>query len=67
MTEQDKKDNFKRIAERRTNEILDKISSFKNFTNNSFYQYDETQLRKITTAIVDELKEVMEVLRNEIK
>ena len=31
-----KRENFKRIAERRTNEILDKINSFKNFSKSIF-------------------------------
>ncbi len=57
MDESKKKENFKRIAERRTNEILAKISSFKNFTNNSFYIYDNTDIEKIAKAIVQEVKD----------
>lgn len=62
-----KEENFKRIAERRTNEVLEKIASFKNFTNKSFYKYDKDQLEKIFRAIVEQVKESMEVLQNALE
>ena len=57
MDESKKKENFKRIAERRANEILAKISSFKNFANNSFYICDDADIEKIAKAIVQEVKD----------
>lgn len=63
----DKENNFKRIAERRTNEILAKINSFKHFRNNSFYKYTANQLDKIEEAIKEELETIMLALRKEIE
>lgn len=54
-----KQENFKRIATRRTNEILARIHSFKNFTNESFYEYTDEEIEKIAKAIVDEIKETI--------
>lgn len=60
----DKKENFKKIAEKRTNEILVKIQSFLNFTNASYYEYSEEQLILIADAIKEEVDNVMDKLRN---
>lgn len=59
----DKKENFKKIAEKRTNEILIKIQSFVNFTNTSYYEYTEQQLQLIENAIKEELENTMAKLR----
>ncbi len=67
MDDNKKRENFKRIAERRTNEILAKISSFKNFANNSFYIYDNDDIEKITRAIVQEIKNSIAPLIKENK
>lgn len=50
-----KKENFKRIAENRTNKIVDMISKLHNLTNSSFYQYDDEQIEKMFNAIQNEL------------
>jgi hypothetical protein len=50
-----KKDNFKRIAENRTNKIIDLISKLHNLTNTSFYEYDYEQIEKMFNAIQQEL------------
>ena len=39
-----KKDNFKRIAEKRTNKIIESISKLHNLTNTSFYEYTDTEI-----------------------
>ena len=57
-----KHDNFIKIAERRTNEILTKIESLKNLSNKSFYEYSKTELLKIFNAIETEIKETKEFL-----
>ena len=62
-----KRENFKRIAERRTNEILDKIRSFRNFSNSSFYEYTNEDIEKIVEAIVNEIKQNIMPLRKEDK
>lgn len=67
MTEEQKKENFKKIAERRTNEILAKIASFKNFSNSSYYSYTEEQIDKITAYILAEVKESIIPLKDNKK
>ena len=39
-----KKDNFKRIAEKRTNKIIESISKLQNLTNTYFYEYTDEQI-----------------------
>lgn len=50
-----KQDNFKRIAENRTNKIIDMISSLNNLSNTSYYEYTEEQITAIFDAIQTEL------------
>lgn len=50
-----KQDNFKRIAENRTNKIIDMISSLNNLSNTSYYEYTEEQITAIFDAIQAEL------------
>lgn len=51
----DKKDNFKRIAEARTNKILSSISLLGNLSNKSYYEYTDEQIDNIFEAIQSEL------------
>ena len=67
MTDEQKKENFKRIAERRTNEILAKIASFKNFSNSYHYLYTEEQIDKITAYILAEVKKSIIPLKDDKK
>ena len=50
-----KKDNFKRIAEKRTNKIIESISKLQNLTNTYFYEYTYEQIEAIFEAIQEEL------------
>lgn len=50
-----KQDNFKRIAENRTNKIILLISKLQNLSNSSFYEYDEEQINLIFNSIQNEL------------
>lgn len=50
-----KQANFKKIAENRTNKIIDMISSLGNFTNTSFYEYTDEQINAVFDAIQEEL------------
>ncbi len=50
-----KRDNFKRIAENRTNKIIELISKLQNLMNPSFYEYTEEEIDSIFNAIQDEL------------
>lgn len=50
-----KQQNFKRIAENRTNKILDLLSKLHNLTNLSFYEYTDEQVSKMFELIQKEL------------
>ena len=51
----DKKANFIRIAEARTNKIIESISLLGNLANTSYYEYSPEQIEAIFGAIQDEL------------
>ena len=52
---ENKKANFKRIAENRTNKIINMISLLGNLSNSSFYEYTDSQIETIFDAIQNEL------------
>ena len=52
----DKKNNFKRIAENRTNKIISMIKLLGNCSNKSNYSYTDEEVKKIFSAIENELK-----------
>ena len=52
----DKKNNFKRIAENRTNKIIDMLELLGNLSNTSFYEYSDADIEKIFNAIEDQLE-----------
>ncbi len=49
-----KKNNFKRVAENRVNKIIKLISSLANLSNTSFYEYTDEQIDAIFNAIEEE-------------
>lgn len=51
-----KEDKFVRIAEARTNKIIDMIRLLGNCSNKASYEYSKEDVRKIFTAIENELK-----------
>lgn len=51
-----KREKFVRLAETRTNKIIDMIRLLGNCANKSNYEYSETDVQKIFTAIDKELK-----------
>ena len=51
----DKKANFIRIAESRTNKIIESITLLGNLSNPSYYEYTPEQIDAIFSAIQDEL------------
>ena len=55
MNEQ-KREAFLRLAEKRTNSVLDKIRVLSNCANPYAYDYSEDDVRKIFSAIDQELK-----------
>ena len=56
-TEQEKAERFKRVAENRTNKIIDQIRLLGNCANRSNYEYSDEDIKKIFSAIESELKE----------
>lgn len=56
-TEQVKAERFKRVAENRTNKIIDQIRLLGNCANKSNYEYSEEDVKKIFSAIEAEIKE----------
>ena len=49
---------FKRVAEARTNAVLDKVRVLGNVSNRQIYGYSEEDIDKIFTAINKQLKKV---------
>ena len=52
-----KRDKFVRLAEARTNKILDMIQLLGNCSNSGAYDYTQQDVDKIFTAIENELRE----------
>tara|TARA_Y100001933_G_C18937415_1_gene537993 strand:- start:836 stop:1063 length:228 start_codon:yes stop_codon:yes gene_type:complete len=55
--EESKRDKFKRIAEARTNKIIDMVRLLGNCSNRSLYEYDDKDIEKIFSTIQAELNE----------
>ena len=55
---QEKTDRFKRVAEKRTNKIIEQIRLLGNCSNRSNYEYSEEDVKKIFSVIDAELKDV---------
>ena len=51
----DKKANFIRLAESRTNKVIDGIRLLGNLSNTSYYEYTPDQIEAIFNAIEEEL------------
>jgi len=62
-----KKENFKRIAENRVNKILTLYKQLENLSNTSFYEYTNDQIEKIFETLEAELKTTKEKLIKENK
>jgi hypothetical protein len=56
MTAETKREAFTRLAERRTNAVLDRIRILGNLSNPYAYEYTEEDARAIFLAIEQELK-----------
>lgn len=54
-----KRERFIRLAEKRTNEVLDRLRILGGCANRRMYEYDASDIRKIKKAITDELTRVM--------
>lgn len=54
--EESRRERFKRVAAKRTNEILEKIRILGNCSNKSSYEYTEEEVNKIFSEIDKQLK-----------
>lgn len=61
-----KRENFKRLAEKRTQNILDDLRILTNLTNTSNYDYDEEDVKKIFTAIEKAVKDAKKEFSTEL-
>ncbi len=62
-----KQQNFKRIAENRTEKIVDLISKLHNLSNSSFYEYTDEQIDKMFDIIQKELDKQKEEFKRKGK
>jgi len=53
-----KRERFKRLAEYRTNEVLNRLKVLGNCSNKSAYEYTDEEISKIFAEIEKKLKEV---------
>lgn len=58
--QESKKQRFVRVAEKRTNHIIDQIDKLKNLDNSQVYEYSNDQIN----TICDSLMEQIETTRN---
>lgn len=56
MEQENRHERFKRLASKRTNEILEKIRILGNCANKSSYEYTEEEVNKIFNEIDKQLK-----------
>ncbi|MBI1811995.1 MAG: hypothetical protein HYR78_08750 [Nitrospirae bacterium] len=56
MEQESRSERFKRIAAKRTNDILEKIRILGHCSNKSSYEYTEEEINKIFTEIDKQLK-----------
>lgn len=54
---QEKRENFRRLAEARTNKIIDMLGLLGNLSNKSHYEYSQEQVDAMFQAIQQELEE----------
>lgn len=62
-----KTENFKRLAENRTNKIIDMMNLLGNLSNKSNYSYSEEQVNIIFNTLEDELKKQKAKFIKEVK
>ena len=56
MTSETKKQRFQRLAEKRTNEVLERLRILGNCANRAQYEYAAEEIRKIFNTIEREVK-----------
>ena len=56
--ENKRRENFKRLAEARTNQVLKKLKVLGNCSNRSSYDYSEEEVNKIFSEVEKKIREV---------
>ena len=56
LMKETREDRFKRLATKRTNEIINKIRILGNTSNRSMYEFSESDVNKIFNHIQEEIK-----------
>lgn len=56
MEKESRHERFKRIAERRVNEIIEKVRILGNCSNKSSYEYSEEEIQRIFSEIDKQIK-----------
>ncbi|ETJ21055.1 hypothetical protein Q604_UNBC18358G0001 [human gut metagenome] len=56
MQNESKRDKFIRLAETRTNKIIDMIRLLGNCSNTRIYEYNKDDVKKIFSAVEEEIK-----------
>lgn len=59
-----KQENFKRLAESRTNKVIDMLQLIGNLSNTSNYEYTSEDITKIFDAILIEVERQQKKFRN---
>jgi len=59
-----RRERFTKLAEQRTDAVLNKLRLVGNLSNRSNYQYDEIDIRKIFLAIDEQLRTVKAKFQN---
>lgn len=62
-----KEEKFKRIVSLRTQKALDALRSIGKCSNKSIYSYSETDIRKIFSAIEEEIRNVKNLFKGKDK
>lgn len=58
MINESRDDKFKRLAQKRTNDVLDRLRVLGNCANRSVYDYTEQDINKIFSEIDQQIKDV---------
>ena len=66
-SEETRSERFRRVATRRTNDILNRIRVLGNCSNKSSYSYNEEDIKKIFSAIEGELRSIKARFANKKK
>ena len=58
MNGESKRQRFRRLASRRTNDVLERLRILGNLSNRSFYDYEDEDVMIMFTAIEEQLRAV---------